>query len=133
MARRFNEAWAKDYVNDQEKFIQDMVRLTTLEVWKQLTVDTPVDTGRARGSWVATSGKPSNYTPPEDGASYGLTPPKLSKKSRTNYVVSNLVYMPRLNEGHSPQAGPGFIGRSVEKAERKMGRLITKLIKKYDL
>lgn len=40
------------------KRIEDVVRLSTIEVFKRVILRTPVDTGRARGNWVSSYQQP---------------------------------------------------------------------------
>ncbi len=81
------------------------VRAATFEVIADVKTDMPVDTGRARADW----GSDPDFNEDDLESEHGST----------------LVYVPRLNEGHSSQAPAGFIDAI---AERAAGDLAEKLL-----
>jgi hypothetical protein len=105
----------------------------TLEALRRLVLRTPVDTGRARGSWQVTSGHPATSSPigvdPSGSATIGkgataaaeLTP------GEDAFICSNLVYMPELERGHSKQAPAGIVAVTVEELKLISDRLATQI------
>jgi len=127
---------------DQLSFIiADLSRFTAhetlslaLDIQANLQVDTPRDTGWARSNWVPSVGAP--FDDPEWESVKDPTPAQVaSAQTRQQEAISGLVgytlakgpifttngvpYIIPLNEGHSPQAGAGFVQRSVGRALRE--------------
>ena len=130
MPREFDRTFIKQTGDDLEDIVVTMQRTATLDIWTMLTKATPVDTGRARASWIATVGKPSSKVPEADGDSYALERPiglAKTKMGVPNFIVSNLVYMTRLNEGHSLQAPALFIERAVAKGWRNARKSVRRI------
>lgn len=92
----------------------DFMRSLALEATRRLVFRTPVDTGRARGNWHLSSGNPSDEvdvdrfdpTGEQSMAEAGARLPDVGI-TEPAYVVNNLVYIGRLEAGHSPQCPPG--------------------------
>ena len=122
----FNAKFIAKTQDQLEDLVETVQRKATLDIWNRLTRATPVDTGRARASWIATTRTPSDAVPPPDASQYDLTKPKVkgTKIGVPNFIVSNLVYMPRLNQGHSGQASPLFIERAIAKGFADAKKLI---------
>lgn len=95
----------------------------------ELINETPIDEGRARSNWQASSGsdikeKIEPYYPGTKGSTASentsaalSAADKAIRKSVPEvplYVVNNLEYIEPLNNGHSPQVNPGFIQDAVE-------------------
>lgn len=104
-------------------------RKVALIVDREVVMETPVDTGRARSNWVVSITAPvlSSHEPYAPGS-------KLGKGERNNaaaamaqaqlvisavksgddiYISNNVKYIGLLNEGHSAQAPSGFIQSAV--------------------
>lgn len=94
----------------------------------ELTLETPVDEGRARSNWQASVGTPVSrqieaYAPGDRGSTKGqnTAAAMLQQKSEISkskpeqpiYIVNNLPYIKPLNEGASAQVTPGWIERAV--------------------
>lgn len=84
---------------------------------------TPVDTGWARANWVPSVGQPfAGLAGSRNAVSFGeqaagqaaVLGYRLSQGRA--FVVNGVPYILRLNDGHSPQADPGFIERAIDKA-----------------
>lgn len=94
-------------------------RKISLDLFKRVVIKTPVDEGRARGSWsVAIGAIPANEVHANDktgtvtmarvaAAVLGL------KAGDIIYMVSNLEYIRPLEYGHSKQAPNGMVRLSV--------------------
>lgn len=97
-----------------------IVRQIALESWGQLVNDTPVDTGRARGSWRLKENEPDPDSLPP--GNYGSPTPPLPGNNPDNakiyFITNNLPYIVPLNEGHSEQAGAFFIETALARAMR---------------
>lgn len=102
---------------DVAKAMRDLVINTTAA----LQEETPVDTGFARANWVPNIGQPYRGEPSTTGAAASAQQAGLAQVAgltsadRPAYISNNTAYIQRLNEGHSPQAPPGFIEAIVER------------------
>jgi hypothetical protein len=80
-----------------EEALLEVATKVTLDVHTNLVTASPVDTGAFRGAWSA----------------------EVPTGPYANGVVSNSTeYGPKLMEGHSPQAEPGWVDAAVEAATR---------------
>lgn len=103
-----------------EANVNDLVVKTALTVHSTVVLGTPVDTGRARGSWLVEIGKPAEGTAdsPQDfgfGPAFDKARQKLRgyKPGGEVHLTNNLPYIKPLNEGHSKQAPIGFVEEAV--------------------
>lgn len=95
---------------------------------------TPVDTSRAISNWQVTIGQPSNFSLfPYYPGNFGSTEHASAQATidaarqvlvgkrpgQTIFIVNNLDYIQRLNEGSSKQAPAGFVEQAV-----LLGRLV---------
>ena len=100
--------------------IEQAIRYTALRVHNGVIEKTPVDTGRARGSWGLSLDSPGTYELPE--GNYG--PDGGAQRARGEqqnldqlnaddpqdvYIFNNLTYIEALENGHSQQAPLGFV------------------------
>lgn len=89
----------------------------------------PVDTGTSRANWqvsintpaggiieTSVAGGRSGSAPSAEEIARALTGMAGLEAFETIWISNNLPYIARLNEGHSPQASPGWIEDSVENA-----------------
>lgn len=125
------------------------VRVVALSIDQPLVLSTPVDTGRARSNWIAEIGAvPAGviepYHPYPSGRSRGLGDRananaairQVSRvvakyKTGTVYLVNNVHYMRLLDEdGHSPQAAPGFVGRAIDAGFDRAGAALPAVLKR---
>lgn len=114
---------------------QQLVRKVSLEVLRRVVLKTPVDTGRARGSWQTTVNRPpieekevasytkqtgetvSGYTRGKRGTdktgsrviNQGLLVLTNYRLGQTVFISSNLSYIEALEHGHSKQAPAGMV------------------------
>jgi len=108
-----------------------VARKVCLDLLVSIVMGTPVDTGRARGSWTA-----GIYTMPE-GAGYDLDKQGTATIARNQgilagfelsrgsaFVLSNLVYMPPLEYGHSQQAPNGMVRVSISRYQEFVRRAV---------
>jgi hypothetical protein len=95
---------------------------------------TPVDTGRARASWdVAIGEAPTTQI---DAGDYKDTPPAfpghLIDGTEEVFIVSNLVYIEPLENGHSDQAPLGMVRISVAEARAEIDTIMDGLAKEAE-
>lgn len=142
---------AKEIQQIFEKGLAGLMRMATIEFYRQVTISTPVDTGRARAGWFITLGKPSDEVIPEAPQSNGGKKTRKNKKKKkggkkkkgtyyktppidqrmpatisardTVYVTNNTPYIQRLNEGYSEQAPARFVETAAAKVQSSMKRL----------
>lgn len=120
-----------------------MVRAVGKSTLKLLVYKTPVDKGVARSNWRVSIGqmtyaKIPAYSP---GRHLGLSerananaaiavgfakieqlrPGRGNPLGSALYITNNAPYIERLNDGYSPQAGPGYINDCVVKAKTVIG------------
>ncbi len=99
----------------------------TADLWTRITERTPVKTGRARSNWDMTTGSPS--TKLQAGDSFGPSPSlppgidKITGKEEI-FIVNNLPYIERLENGWSQQAPAGMVRLSMAEIEAEIEQLI---------
>lgn len=103
-----------------------VVRRTALELQAEMIERTPVDTGRAKGNWVASVGAMTGETSSrEDKTPLGRHDSagaikeaagrlKAWTPGQTIWLVNNLVYARKLELGHSKQAPHGMVRLAVQ-------------------
>ena len=123
--------------------LKSSMKMAVIEAMRQLTISTPVDTGRARWGWFCTVNAFSGSVPDEvpdgwQGKSSGGTPffqqPDVISRvqeigdyqiSDTLYITNNVSYIVKLNGGSSRQAPARF----VEKAAANAGIAVERFLK----
>lgn len=123
-------------------YVKDRVIYTVAE----LARSTPIDVGTARSNWTVSLGTaiasirrafspfPSRWKPRpglapgggqgetrnQAGAVWAATAVMQRRKTDDPvYILNALPYIERLNEGHSPRAPAGWIGRAIQRASRR--------------
>lgn len=133
------------YIKIQKKAVPRCMRNFMIEFYRQCTIATPVDTGRARWGWNCSIKAPVMDIPAEapDGwvgkshkggkAFYKLD----SKRARetftvsavtgeeTLYVTNAVPYIGKLNEGWSRQAPARFVELAFDYAFNKLEKFIS--------
>src|SRR5689334_25306860 len=98
-----------------EKQAEQLVRKNSLMAERIIKDDMPVDTGRARASW-------GHYSPGDLKSAAESSPEDSVWEEGPNGLTitqgSNLEYIEALNNGHSQQAGSGFIDAAARSEER---------------
>lgn len=99
----------------------DVVQKITMELFRAVILRTPVDTGRARGNWECTVGRPGTKVDQSaaDRAGSGALSAASGVVSKTPagsivYLSNNLPYIRRLEYGYSKQAPVGMVRVSAE-------------------
>lgn len=104
--------------------IKKAMKVGIIEALRQVTISTPVDTGRARWSWFLSVKVPSSELPPEGKYRVPQTTERIKALeqsftvSDTLYLTNNVPYVPDLNEGSSKQAPARFVEKSAEIAQQ---------------
>jgi hypothetical protein len=133
---------------DLEKFsalidveIGTVVRKVAIDLHDNIVRRTPVDQGRARNSWAMTLDSPAPatgddldpgpiYNGDADGqqakATQGVLQSLQDNPYRVVWITSNLIYIVRLENGHSQQAPAGMFAVSVAEAELEIEREIAR-------
>ena len=118
-----------------------LVQKVSFDLFSKVIMRSPVDTGRFRNNWqVGINQKPSGEVTGTDRgtvnqAGAGSSTAKSRAESETAkakggdtvYMVNNLPYAERLEDGWSPQAAGGIVGVSIAEfkgiVERVGGKL----------
>lgn len=105
-----------------------VIRKSSLELFTDVVMDTPVDTGRARGNWQISFGSPASGVISEQGdkegdsASSSPTVQKITdalnsdRTTLTIFLTNNLPYIKKLEYGWSKKAARGMVRKNLMKA-----------------
>jgi len=97
------------------EFLNASMRARAFQALAELKRRTPVDTGRARNSWVLTQ-SPAEFRAdlaPTGGVSTTLANAPSKTKIEQLYITNGVDYIDKLNSGSSKQAPARFIELSV--------------------
>lgn len=85
-----------------------------------MILDTPVDTGRARGNWQATLDSPATEEIENESMSVALAgvAANLGKINDVSFLANNLPYIEELEDGSSKQAPAGMVRRNMARVQR---------------
>jgi hypothetical protein len=91
------------------------VRKVVLDVGARLVMRSPVDTGRFRSNWFYSEAAPSSKATLGVGSPEMQDAGALTKDAagKVHYVMNNLPYAWRLENGYSKQAPAGMVGLTV--------------------
>ena len=118
-----------DFGKFSEQQVNKLIRVVVLETDLMLKMQSPVDTGRFRMSWVVGENTTGSYdagpqsksmgafkdqtSPPQSptpGLAVGINYTPGSERVGNSYHIHNtLPYAERLGNGHSTQAPPGWV------------------------
>lgn len=114
--------------------IAEFMQKTVFEIYKSITIKSPVDTGRFKGNWNIGIGAP-NYTVQESATSTPLgTPMSVSSElfkidgTKPVYIANGLPYAARLETGYSKQAPIGMVDITLTEYRAFMAKQIGKSI-----
>lgn len=115
-----------------ETGVNKIVRKVALIADRELVLETPVDTGRARSNWQVSLGSPLTserepYSPGEglgrgegQNAAGALAQAQERIGARQSeqdiYIQNNVDYIGALNDGSSAQAPAGFVQAAIKRA-----------------
>lgn len=106
------------------------IRQIALDMFTRVVLRSPVDTGRFRGNWQVAIGEVPTGTLELDDKDGSATISKITAATlglevgMVIYLVNNLPYGPRLEDGWSNQAPSGMVGITLE----EFGASVTKAV-----
>lgn len=114
------ESQLNAFVSGTEKKVERTVRAVKLELFRSVILDTPVDTGRARGNWQATLDSPATEEIENESMSVALAgvAANLGKVNDVSFLANNLPYIEELEDGSSKQAPAGMVRRNMARVQR---------------
>lgn len=135
----------KKYLNIRKNAVPRCMRMFMVEFYRQCTISTPVDTGRARWGWNCSIKAPVMDIPAAapDGwvgknhkggrAFYKLDSQRATKTFSVEvvtgkeplYITNAVPYIGKLNEGWSRQAPARFVELAFDYAYNKLEKFIT--------
>lgn len=104
---------------------------TAIQVFNNVIIETPVDSGRARGNWQASLGTPAASVVSEEAAKGAKE--DVSKDiaqwtlKDTAYLTNNLPYIEPLELGWSGQRPNGWVRANVDKGQKALDEAVTKI------
>lgn len=105
------------------KEVKRGMKMAVVECMRQLSISTPVDTGRARWGWYLSVKVPSTEVPPEGKYKTPQIAEKLQAVNEnftvkdTLFLTNNVPYIKRLNDGSSKQQPARFVERAAANAQ----------------
>ena len=109
---------------DAEKFLKDIGR----DLIQGVVIATPVDTGAARGNWIASKTPIKTYdVNASDKSGQGAINRTFvffaqnAKLGSVIYLQNNLPYIERLEKGWSDQAPQGMVSTTMNAIKQKYG------------
>ena len=106
--------------------VERITRAIKLELFSGVILDTPVDTGRARGNWQTSTGYPKTSTVERAGANASLNEMRnnLGGLDGATYLTNNLPYIERLEFGYSNQAPDGMLRKNFARINQIVQRAV---------
>jgi len=123
------------WVGKTETKLDTAVRKIAIELFSRVILRTPVDTGRARGNWQVAIGSVPSGTLDLNDASGTATVSKATaatagvKAGDVIYLVNNLPYAQRLEDGYSGQAPAGMVGLTVQEFQQVVRQIGAELVR----
>lgn len=111
--------------------VATVVKKLSFDIFADVVVGTPVDTGRAMNNWVISVGSPSRHVTDEGGPKASVAADKAStalgelatvRPFDTVWISNNLPYIGFLEEGSSKQAPSGWVERAIQNNLRQLAR-----------
>lgn len=125
------QAWA----TKTERKMDLAVRKIALELFSRVILRSPVDTGRFRGNWMVAIGSIPSGTLDLNDKSGTATVSKATaatagvKGGDVIYLVNNLPYGPRLEDGYSEQAPAGMVDLTVQEFQQVVRQIGAELVR----
>lgn len=106
-----------------------LMRMATIEFYRQVQISTPVDTGRARAGWLITVNTPSDEVLPEGKYTYSAVIPDVPAITINDryFIANNTPYIGRLNNGYSRQAPARFVELAAMRIQTAISKIMGKL------
>lgn len=128
----------KKFEVDVDKFadsigveVATVVKKLSFDIFADVVVGTPVDTGRAMNNWVISIGSPSREVNDRGGPESSVKAARISEATgtlaslqpfNTVWISNNLPYIGFLEEGSSKQAPSGWVERAIQNNLRQLAR-----------
>lgn len=112
------------FADDAIENSEEIIRGTAIKLFNAIIMDTPVDTGRARGNWFATGKKPSTQITEKQDKSGDQAASRMTVKIQSLsdvdiiQLTNNLPYIKALENGHSQQAPVGMAKVNITRFEK---------------
>lgn len=108
-----------------------ITRAATLDFFTGTVKDTPVDTGRARGNWVTTTGQPAQgEIDREDKPGTTVIAEIVAKTpegaGQETFMSNSLPYIEALEYGSSQKAPDGMVRRNLARVQRIVDAAVAK-------
>lgn len=105
---------------------EQLMKMASIEFFRQVIIATPVDTGRARFGWYITVNTPSEEVPPM--GQYSI--PNVESHSKVGtftvkdrlFITNNVPYITKLNAGSSKQAPAKFVEKAAERVQKAVSK-----------
>ena len=102
-----------------------ITRKVTLDLFADVVRRTPVDTGRLKGSWVASQHAPNlsklTYTDKEGNTTIARIAQQIGGAGSVTYLVNTQPYSVRIEyDGHSAQAPAGMVRVSMARVQQHL-------------
>lgn len=123
----------KKFADKTEKNAEKLVRGTSLAMFSSVIKRTPVKSGRAKGNWQTDVSKPATGTLERLDPSGNQAIQEAVQKTRpfklgqSIYMVNNLPYIQKLENGSSKQMPSGMVKITVGEFQREINRQARKL------
>jgi len=124
-------------VNDFAKEVPELaVQVTNkacLDLFTNVVMDTPVDTGRARGNWQISIGNSTgsqlNVEDKDGGATINKATSELltDKTTAPVFIQNNLPYIKKLEYGYSKKSPRGMLRKNLTLMNRFLNQAIAEL------
>jgi hypothetical protein len=105
--------------------LEQLLRRIMLQLLRDVVLETPVDTGRARGNWQVSINKSpeGEIEPKADVISEGLATLVDLKQNpyAVVYLTNNVSYIKYLEEGTSQRGGKHMLARGLERVKSTYG------------
>lgn len=131
--RMTTAAQFQQYIERKKLNAYRAARMAFFEVALDVIQNTPVDEGFAKGSWTFSENSkiPSfnNDRDPQgrDAIKQLTQGVNKAKDDSALYLLSNLIYMPRLEYGWSMQAPNGMVRQALMRFERELERRLNEI------
>lgn len=115
---KFMEEEADDIIEG----VTRRVHAVALSIDQNVVISTPVDTGRARGNWIAEVGHDPTQAEPDTKSKDGAASIKRAaeaiekfdaRRHEEIYIANNLPYIEKLDAGSSAQAPANFVEQAI--------------------
>lgn len=132
-AGRFSEL-VNDFAKQAPKIAVQVTNKAVLELFTKIVMDTPVDTGRARGNWQVSIGQGISEPTTAEDKDGGSTISKATgtmtgdKSTAAIFIQNNLPYIKKLEYGHWSRKAPnGMLRKNIALMNQYLTKAIAEL------